>query len=121
MSAIAVCIAPHKRVGPAAGFGLDELRRALRPAAAWPVEQDAILTATANAPDGIQGVQVRYRVEDVWRELPIQGGGSAFYATVPASQLGGDSLAYELVAEGAKGQTVRLVLWMVSNVEPITT
>jgi hypothetical protein len=76
-------------------------------ASGLPAEQDAVLTATATARDGIRGMHLRYQVEDVWHELPMKGGGAAFCATVPAAHLKGDSLAYELVAEDTSGLTAQ--------------
>jgi hypothetical protein len=75
------------------------------PPAALPGEQDARLTATVTAPDGVRSVRLRYQVAGVWREAPMEGDGSAFSASVPADELGGDRLAYEIVAESTTGLT----------------
>lgn len=72
---------------------------------AVPAGQNLVLTATATAPDGIQSVVVSYQSGTIFRKVEMHGDGVAYQVTIPAADLAGNDLKYEIKASSPSGQT----------------
>jgi hypothetical protein len=69
--------------------------------------EDLLLTASATAPDSIKRMLVKYKTETSIREVEMHGDGAAFNVTIPAADLSGKTLTYEIEAVSPSGQIGR--------------